>query len=90
MLALYRRAIAARPALNREGDDVDFVGDGSDGLFCFRRGRAAVIVNTTDTRLAIPVDLGGDREVLVESVEGAFADGSLDGDSAVWLLRSND
>jgi len=90
MLALYRRTIAARRTLNLEGDDVEFVGDGSDGLFCFVRGRAVVIVNTTESRISVPAELARDREVLVESVAGAFVEGSLDGDSAVWLLRSGD
>ena len=89
MLNLYRQALQLRPRLVDEGKDIEFVGDGADGLFSFTRGSCAVIVNTSADFVEIPATLTDNRSVILESVQGATTnrDGSklLAGNTAVWL-----
>jgi alpha-glucosidase len=89
MLHLYRQALRLRSRLVNEGEEIEFVGDGSDGLFSFTRGSCAVIVNTADDFVELPTALIAHRSVILESVSGAMTDrgGSklLAGNSAVWL-----
>jgi alpha-glucosidase len=89
MLHLYRQALQLRSRLVNEGEEIEFVGDGTDGLFAFTRGSCAVIVNTADDFVELPTALGAHRSVILESVNGAMTDrgGSklLAGNSAVWL-----
>ena len=89
MLHLYRQALQLRPRLVDEGEDIEFVGDGADGLFSFTRGSYAVVVNTSADFVEIPATLVANRLVILESVNGAMTnrDGSklLAGNTAVWL-----
>jgi alpha-glucosidase len=89
MLHLYRQALQLRPRLVDEGEDIEFVGDGADGLFSFTRGSYAVVVNTSADFVEIPATLVANRSVILESVNGAMTnrDGSklLAGNTAVWL-----
>jgi alpha-glucosidase len=89
MLHLYRQALQLRPRLVDEGEDIEFVGDGADGLFSFTRGSYAVVVNTSADFVEIPATLVANRSVILESVNGAITnrDGSklLAGNTAVWL-----
>jgi alpha-glucosidase len=89
MLHLYRQALQLRPHLVDEGEDIEFVGDGADGLFSFTRGSYAVVVNTSADFVEIPATLVANRSVILESVNGAMTnrDGSklLAGNTAVWL-----
>jgi alpha-glucosidase len=89
MLALYRQALSFRVDMVKQGEVIEFVGDGTDGLFSFTRGSYAVVVNTSADFVEIPATLVANRSVILESVNGAMTnrDGSklLAGNTAVWL-----
>ena len=89
MLHLYRQALQLRSRLVDEGEEIEFVGDGANGLFSFTRGSCAVIVNTADDFVELPTALVAHRSVILESVSGAMVDRggskSLAGNSAVWI-----
>ena len=93
VLALYRRALSARSRLVEQGETIEFVGDGSDGLFAFTRGSFAVVVNTSANTVEIPRELTRGRALVVESVPGAATSNGgrveLAADSAVWLGGSS-
>jgi hypothetical protein len=89
MLALYRQALSYRVDMVKQGEEIHFIGDGTDGLFSFTRGSYAVVVNTSEDAVEIPSEILMNRNLILESVRGAFSGvgkGSLiAGNSAVWL-----
>ena len=89
ILHLYRRALQLRSRLVTEGDDIEFVGDGTDGLFSFTRGSCAVIVNTSAETVEIPQELMAGRTLILGSLAGVLSkvEGAsfIAGNSAVWL-----
>jgi hypothetical protein len=89
MLSLYRQALSCRVDMVKQGEEIHFIGDGTDGLFSFTRGSYAVVVNTSEDAVEIPQEIMAGRGLILESVRGAFSGagkGSLiAGNSAVWL-----
>jgi alpha-glucosidase len=89
MLALYRQALSFRVDMVKQGEVIEFVGDGTDGLFSFTRGSYAVVVNTSAEVVEIPKEIMVGRKLILGSLPDAFSrveEGSLiAGNSAVWL-----
>ncbi|WP_372728546.1 DUF3459 domain-containing protein, partial [Nocardioides sp.] len=76
-LSFYQAALAARRGIVDAGNAVEMVDLGPD-VVAFRRGHLTVLLNTGSTPVALP-----EGEVLIAS--GPLADGSLPGDTAVWI-----
>ncbi|WP_372728076.1 glycoside hydrolase family 13 protein [Nocardioides sp.] len=76
-LSFYQAALAARRGIVDAGNAVEMVDLGPD-VVAFQRGHLTVLLNTGSTPVALP-----EGEVLIAS--GPLADGSLPGDTAVWI-----
>ena len=89
MLALYRQALSFRVDMVKQGEVIEFVGDGTDGLFSFTRGSYAVVVNTSAEVVEIPKEIMVGRKLILGSLPNAFSrveEGSfIAGNSAVWI-----
>ncbi len=83
-LSLYRTLIAQRAAYGLGANDLEWIDvpDGADeaDVLAFRTGELTVVANTGST--AVPLPAG---RVLVAS--GPLGDGTLPGDTAVWLAQ---
>ena len=83
-LSLYRTLIAQRAAYGLGANDLEWIDvpDGADeaDVLAFRTGELTVVANTGST--AVPLPTG---RVLVAS--GPLGDGTLPGDTAVWLAQ---
>ncbi|MGQ2914183.1 glycoside hydrolase family 13 protein [Microbacterium aurantiacum] len=80
-LSLYRTLIAQRAAYGLGANDLEWVdGLGGADVLAFRTGDLTVVANTGST--AVPLPAG---RVLVAS--GPLGDGTLPGDTAVWLAQ---
>ncbi|GAA2996267.1 glycoside hydrolase family 13 protein [Microbacterium aurantiacum] len=83
-LSLYRTLIAQRAAYGLGANDLEWldVPDGADeaDVLAFRTGELTVVANTGST--AVPLPTG---RVVVAS--GPLGDGTLPGDTAVWLAQ---
>ena len=86
-LEMYRRALRLRRelGLGRPEAPVEFLEDLPDGLLGLTRGDVVVLVNTTESELALGEELGG-AEVLVASCPAA--PGAIPADGALWLRRA--
>jgi alpha-glucosidase len=89
MLALYRQALSFRVDMVKQGEAIEFVGDGTDGLFSFTRGSYAVVINTSAEAVEIPQEIMVDRKLILGSLPEAFSrvneSSLIAGNSAVWL-----
>jgi alpha-glucosidase len=89
MLHLYRQALQLRSRLVAEGEEIEFVGDGANGLFSFTRGSYAVVVNTSEDAVEIPQEIMAGRGLILGSQTGVFSTGEeasyIAANSAVWL-----
>ena len=89
MLALYRQALSFRVDMVKQGEAIEFVGDGTDGLFSFTRGSYAVVINTSAEAVEIPSEIMVDRKLILGSLQEAFSrvdeSSLIAGNSAVWL-----
>ena len=83
-LSLYRTLIAQRAAYGLGANDLEWIDvpDGADeaDVLAFRTGELTVVANTGST--AVPLPTG---RVVVAS--GPLGDGTLPGDTAVWLAQ---
>ncbi|MBN9200650.1 MAG: alpha-amylase [Microbacterium sp. SCN 70-18] len=83
-LSLYRTLIAQRAAYGVGANDLEWIDvpDGADeaDVLAFRTGELTVVANTGST--AVPLPTG---RVVVAS--GPLGDGTLPGDTAVWLAQ---
>ncbi|WP_431779364.1 glycoside hydrolase family 13 protein [Microbacterium aurantiacum] len=80
-LSLYRTLIAQRAAYGLGANDLEWVdGLGGADVLAFRTGDLTVVANTGST--AVPLPAG---RVVVAS--GPLGDGTLPGDTAVWLAQ---
>ncbi|WP_435526624.1 glycoside hydrolase family 13 protein [Microbacterium aurantiacum] len=80
-LSLYRTLIAQRGAYGLGANDLEWVdGLGGADVLAFRTGDLTVVANTGST--AVPLPAG---RVVVAS--GPLGDGTLPGDTAVWLAQ---
>ena len=86
-LEMYRRALRLRRelGLGRPEAPVEFLEDLPEGLLGLTRGDVVVLVNTTESELALGEELGG-AEVLVASCPAA--PGAIPADGALWLRRA--
>jgi alpha-glucosidase len=89
MLALYRQALSFRVDMVEQGEVIEFVGDGTDGLFSFTRGSYAVVVNTSAEDVEIPREIMVGRKLILGSLPEAFSQvdesSLIAANSAVWL-----
>jgi alpha-glucosidase len=89
MLALYRQALSYRVDMVKQGEEIHFIGDGTDGLFSFTRGSYAVVVNTSEESVEIPQEIMAGRGLILGSQTGVFSTGEeasyIAANSAVWL-----
>jgi len=89
MLALYRQALSCRVDMVKQGEEIHFIGDGTDGLFSFTRGSYAVVVNTSEDAVEIPQEIMAGRGLILGSQTGVFSTGEeasyIAANSAVWL-----
>jgi len=89
MLSLYRQALSCRIDLVKQGEEIHFIGDGTDGLFSFTRGSYAVVVNTSEDAVEIPQEIMAGRGLILGSQTGVFSTGEeasyIAANSAVWL-----
>jgi len=89
MLSLYRQALSCRIDMVKQGEEVHFIGDGTDGLFSFTRGSYAVVVNTSEDAVEIPQEIMAGRGLILGSQTGVFSAveeaSYIAANSAVWL-----
>jgi len=89
MLSLYRQALSCRIDLVKQGEEIHFIGDGTDGLFSFTRGSYAVVVNTSEDAVEIPQEIMAGRGLILGSQTGVFSAveeaSYIAANSAVWL-----
>ncbi|WP_022882822.1 glycoside hydrolase family 13 protein [Gryllotalpicola ginsengisoli] len=78
-LELYRSALVARRELDLGGGSLTWR-QSPEGVLDFDNGEVRVVLNTTEEPAAV-----GEASVIVESVPGAYADGTLAPNAAVWL-----
>lgn len=80
-LSLYRTLIAERAAYGLGANDLEWVdGLGGADVLAFRTGDLTVVANTGGTDIPLPAG-----RVVVAS--GPLGDGTLPGDTAVWLAQ---
>ncbi|MET2011318.1 alpha-amylase family glycosyl hydrolase [Microbacterium chocolatum] len=80
-LSLYRTLIAERAAYGLGANDLEWVdGLGGADVLAFRTGDLTVVANTGGTDIPLPAG-----RVVVAS--GPLGDGTLPGDTAVWLTQ---
>jgi alpha-glucosidase len=89
MLSLYRQALSCRIDMVKQGEEIQFIGDGTDGLFSFTRGSYAVVVNTSEDAVEIPQEIMAGRGLILGSQTGVFSAveeaSYIAANSAVWL-----